>query len=70
LATRITVEEAEKLQAQKPSMKATFLGLIMGIGLALIAQLFLKPLEVRQEHAGNFTIYLGNQPIANYSPSA
>jgi len=66
MARKLTIEEAEKLHAQKPSMRATFLGLLMGIVLALIAQFLLKPIEVREEHAGNFTVYLGNRPIGEH----
>jgi len=69
LARKITVEEAEKLLAQKPSMRATFAGLIMGIFLALMAQLIFRPLEVKQQQLiDNFTIYIGNQPITKCSP--
>jgi len=58
---RMSVDQAKKLLERKPSVKATSIGVIMGILLGLAAQFILKPFQVREEPPGFFAVYMGNQ---------
>jgi hypothetical protein len=57
-----TVEAQERL-AKIPTLRATFIGLVFGILLSLVAQLFLKPISVLPGAGGNYTVYAGSQVI-------
>jgi hypothetical protein len=58
------ISEARKLLSRVPDLKATVVGLLMGLVLALIAQLLLKPLEISPQLNGNMTLVYGSSRVA------
>src|SRR5690348_17297504 len=62
--TRPTIEEAERRLANLPSLKATLVGIIIGIGISVFAQLILKPYSFQSRNTVNGTVlvtYFGSQ---------
>lgn len=64
-----TAEEAQRRLETLPStLRATFVGVLMGIGISIVSELALKPIIVNPNAYGNYTVYLGGSQTSTISP--
>ena len=71
VSTPPSIEEAERRLASLPSLKSTLVGVIIGIGISIFAQLILKPFSYQSYQVGNnitLVTYFGNQKVGEITP--
>jgi len=65
---KLSAKEAENRLAGLPTRRAYLIGTVMGVALALVAQLLVKPLSVGSDSFGNYTIKSGDRVVATVPP--